>query len=61
MQKSRNLSFNIGNEDTSGDFETLQACSRRNMELFGKTITTAENFYTKYTVKNEENDKGPNC
>jgi cell division protein FtsZ len=58
IQKLRNLSFNMSNADTTGDFETVPAYIRRNMELFGNTLTSAENFYSKYTVKPDENDKG---
>ena len=28
------------------------------MDLFGNTLNNAENFYSKYTVKTDENDKG---
>ena len=58
IQKLRNLSFNMSNADTAGEFETVPAYIRRNMELFGNTLTSAEHFYSKYTVKPDENDKG---
>lgn len=58
IQKLRNLSFNMSNADATGDFETVPAYIRRNMELFGNTLTSAENYYSKYTVKPDENDKG---
>ena len=59
IQKLRNLSFNMSNADTASEFETVPAYIRRNMELFGTSLTSsAENFYSKYTVKPDENDKG---
>jgi len=58
IQKLRNLSFNMSNADTSSEFDSVPAYIRRNMELFGNTLTSVENFYSKYTVKPDENDKG---
>jgi cell division protein FtsZ len=58
IQKLRNLSFNMNNADSSAEFDSVPAYVRRNMELFGNTLTSVENFYSKYTVKPDENDKG---
>jgi cell division protein FtsZ len=58
IQKLRNLSFNMSNADTSNEFDSVPAYIRRNMELFGNTLTSVESFYSKYTVKPDENDKG---
>ena len=58
IQKLRNLSYNMSNADTGNEFDTVPAYVRRNMELFGSSLTSAENFYSKYTVKADENDKG---
>src|SRR5205085_3492338 len=58
IQKLRNLSFNMNAPDGSNEFDTVPAYIRRNMELFGNTLTSVENFYSKYTVKPDENDKG---
>lgn len=59
IQKLRNLSFNMNASDaTSSEFDTVPAYIRRNMELFGNTLTSVENFYSKYTVKSDENEKG---
>ncbi len=58
IQKLRNLSFNMNNADASTEFDSVPAYIRRNMELFGNTLTSVENFYSKYTVKPDENDKG---
>lgn len=58
IQKLRNLSFNMNSADANNEFDTVPAYIRRNMELFGNTLTSVENFYSKYTVKPDENDKG---
>jgi cell division protein FtsZ len=57
IQKLRNLSFNVNNAaDSSSEFDAVPAYIRRNMELFGNTLTSVENFYSKYTVNKDEND-----
>ena len=58
IQKLRNLSFNMNTADAGNEFDQVPAYIRRNMELFGSTLTSVENFYSKYTVKPDENDKG---
>ncbi len=58
IQKLRNLSFNMNTADAGNEFDSVPAYIRRNMELFGNTLTSVENFYSKYTVKPDENDKG---
>lgn len=58
IQKLRNLSFNMNNADASTEFDSVPAYIRRNMELYGNSNNSAENFYSKYTVKPDENDKG---
>ncbi len=57
LQKLRSLSFNMNAADPNNEFETVPAYIRRNMELFGNTLTSVENFYSKYTVGKDENDK----
>lgn len=58
IQKLRNLSFNVNNAaDPNNEFETVPAYIRRNMELFGNTLTSIDNFYSKYTVNKDENDQ----
>ncbi|MFZ2784087.1 MAG: cell division protein FtsZ [Sediminibacterium sp.] len=58
IQKLRNLSFNMNNaSDASGEFDAVPAYIRRNMELFGNTLTSVENFYSKYTVGKDENNQ----
>jgi cell division protein FtsZ len=56
IQKLRNLSFNVNAADSSNEFDAVPAYVRRNMELFGNTLTSVENFYSKYTVNKDEND-----
>jgi cell division protein FtsZ len=56
IQKLRNLSFNMNTADPNNEFESVPAYVRRNMELFGNTLTSVENFYSKYTVAKDEND-----
>jgi cell division protein FtsZ len=56
IQKLRNLSFNINSADASGEFDSVPAYVRKNMEQSGNS--SIENFYSKYTVKSDENDKG---
>lgn len=58
IQKLRNLSFNMNNSaDANNEFDAVPAYVRRNMELFGNTLTSVENFYSKYTVGKDENDQ----
>ena len=58
IQKLRNLSFNINSaNDPSNDFESVPAYVRRNMEMFGNTLASVENYYSKYTVDKDENNQ----
>jgi cell division protein FtsZ len=58
IQKLRNLSYNMNSPaDPNNEFDTVPAYVRRNMELFGNTLTSVENFYSKYTVQKDENDQ----
>lgn len=57
ISKLRNLSFNMNSSDTSAEYDNVPAYVRRNMELFGNTLTSVEQFYSKYTVKKDENDE----
>lgn len=58
IQKLRNLSFNMNNSaDSNNEFDAVPAYVRRNMELFGNTLTSVENFYSKYTVGKDENNQ----
>lgn len=57
IQKLRNLSYNMNAADNNHEFDAVPAYVRRNMELFGNTLTSVENFYSKYTVGKDENDQ----
>ena len=58
IQKLRNLSFNVGNgNDPSAEFDEVPAYVRRNMDLFGNTLASVENYYSKYTVDQDENNQ----
>lgn len=57
IQKLRNLSFNTNAADPNNEFDAVPAYIRRNMELFGSTLTSVENFYSKYTVSKDENNQ----
>src|SRR5215471_5262547 len=57
ISKLRNLSFNMNSSDANAEYDNIPAYVRRNMELFGNTLTSVEQFYSKYTVKKDENDE----
>ena len=56
IEKLRNLSFDINAADPNNEFETVPAYIRRNLELYN-TISNVEDFYSKYEVKTDENNK----
>jgi cell division protein FtsZ len=60
INKLRNLSFNMNSKEANNEYDNVPAYVRRNMELFGNTLTSAEQFYSKYTVKKNENDDTTN-
>lgn len=52
----------MNNNDPNSEFDTVPAYVRRNMDMFGggedeKEFSSVENFYSKYRVKKDENDK----
>ncbi|MEI8142787.1 MAG: cell division protein FtsZ [Chitinophagia bacterium] len=58
IQKLRNLSFNINNgADPGVEFDAVPAYVRRNLDLFGNTMASVENYYSKYTVDQDENNQ----
>ena len=58
IQKLRNLSFNINNvSDPNNEFDAVPAYVRRNLDLFGNTMASVENHYSKYTVEKDENNQ----
>lgn len=57
IAKLRNLSYNMNNSnDVNTEFDNVPAYVRRNMELFGNTLTSVENYYSKFSVKKDENN-----
>lgn len=57
IAKLRNLSFNMNAADPNNEFETVPAYLRRNMEMHNQ-IADVESFYSNYTVKCDDNNKG---
>jgi cell division protein FtsZ len=57
IQKLRNLSFNMNTTDPNNEFDSVPAYIRRNMELFGSTLASVENFYSKVTVGKDSNNQ----
>jgi len=57
LHKLRNLSFNFNSADPNNEFENVPAYIRRNMELYGNSYSTVENFYSHYEVKKDDNDQ----
>ena len=57
IAKLRNLSFNINAADPNNEFETVPAYLRRNMEIHNQ-IADVETFYSNYTVRSDENNRG---
>jgi len=58
IQKLRNLSFNINNgADPGVEFDAVPAYVRRNLDLFGNTMASVENYHSKYTVEQDENNQ----
>jgi cell division protein FtsZ len=58
IQKLRNLSFNINNGSDPGvEFDAVPAYVRRNLDLFGNTMASVENYYSKYTVDQDEHNQ----
>jgi cell division protein FtsZ len=56
LHKLRNLSFNVNSADPNNEFENVPAYIRRNMELYGNSISAVENFYSSYEIKKDENN-----
>ncbi len=60
VAKLRNLSFNMNNAEVNSEFDSVPAYVRRNMELYGNSVTSgAENYYSKITV-NKDGSKEAN-
>jgi len=43
--------------DPNNEFDVVPAYVRKNMELFGSTLTSVEQFYSKVTVGKDDNDQ----
>ena len=54
LARLRHLSFNINADDANSDYDTVPAYLRRNVELHNQ-IADVENFYSNYSVKNDNN------
>ena len=46
----------MNSADANSDFETVPAYIRQKMDLYGNAFTSAENFYSKYTVGKDDNN-----
>ena len=57
IQKLRNLSYNTN--EVNSEYDSVPAYVRRNMDLFGNTMSSVENFYSMYTVGKEDNNQSP--
>lgn len=58
IQKLRNLSYNIQNNEPNSEFDAVPAYVRRNLEMLGGAeSSSAEDYYSKYTVNKDDNDK----
>ena len=56
IKKLRNLSFNFNAADPNNEFEQVPAYMRREMDLHN-SIANVENFYSRATVKTDDNDQ----
>lgn len=54
LAKLRNLNFNPNAADPNNEYDTVPAYLRRNVELHNQ-IADVENFYSNYSVKNDNN------
>jgi cell division protein FtsZ len=57
LAKLRNLSYNMSSPEVSNEFDNVPAYVRRNMELFGNSLASAENYYSKVTVNKDDNNE----
>jgi cell division protein FtsZ len=57
LAKLRNLSYNMSSPEVSNEFDNVPAYVRRNMELFGSSLASAENYYSKVTVNKDDNNE----
>ena len=57
LAKLRNLSYNMSSPEVSSEFDNVPAYVRRNMELYGNALASAENYYSKVTVNKDDNNE----
>ncbi len=57
LAKLRNLSYNMSSPEVSSEFDNVPAYVRRNMELYGNSLASAENYYSKVTVNKDDNNE----
>ena len=57
LSKLRNLSFNANAAEQNNEYENVPAYVRRNFQL-KNALASVEKFYSSYTVKSDENNKG---
>jgi len=57
LAKLRNLSYNMSSPEVSNEFDNVPAYVRRNMELFGSSLASAESYYSKVTVNKDDNNE----
>ncbi len=57
LAKLRNLSYNMSSPEVNNEFDNVPAYVRRNMELFGNSLASAENYYSKVTVNKDDNNE----
>mgnify|MGYP003342842426 CR=1 FL=1 len=43
--------------DPNNEFDAVPAYVRRNLDLFGNTMASVENYYSKYTVEKDDNNQ----
>jgi cell division protein FtsZ len=58
LHKLRNLSFNLNTADPNNEYEHVPAFIRRKFQETQPSFSSAEQFYSNYTVKSEDNNQG---
>lgn len=58
LHKLRNLSFNLNTADPNNEYEHVPAFIRRKFQENQPSFSSAEQFYSNYTVKSDDNNQG---
>ena len=58
LHKLRNLSFNLNTADPNNEYEHVPAFIRRKFQETQPSFSSAEQFYSNYTVKSDDNNQG---